>query len=332
MPDQFLDHSQMESLLRAMELSAGPPPQPNTQPTAQPAAVPPGPSAVPALPAGALDTPAVAYDFKRPERVGKEQMRAMHSLHETLARNFGAAVSSMLRTVVEVKLAGVDQLTYSEFIFGLENPSCFNVMRTQQLEGNWILDISPQLACVVIDRMLGGDPQPGDTIHRPLTAIENRLISRVVDAFNEQLRAAWQNITTLDLVVDRTESNPHLVQVVPPNEVIVLVAMDVVMGRNRGSMSLCIPYNTIESFSSLLASNGWVGYSKSTSDATTRKQISDSVDTADVNLVVTLAGSRIRAGDLLGLAVGDIITTEHDAQLPMQLSIQGVPKFSVHPG
>ena len=76
------------------------------------------------------------YDFKRPERVSKEQMRAFQALHDGFSREFGAALSGMLRTIVEVKLISVDQLTYSEFVFSLENPTCFNLLWSEGLEGN----------------------------------------------------------------------------------------------------------------------------------------------------------------------------------------------------
>ncbi len=98
----------------------------------------------------------VAYDFKRPERVGKEQMRALQTLHEGFGRNFGAALSALLRSIVEVKLTSVDQLTYSEFVFSLENPTCFNLLRAAPLEGNLILDINPSILYPIIDRLLGG--------------------------------------------------------------------------------------------------------------------------------------------------------------------------------
>src|SRR6188768_4215229 len=96
------------------------------------------------------------YDFKRPERVGKEQMRALQSLHEGFSRNYSAALSALLRTIVEVKLTSVDQLTYSEFIFSLENPTCFNLLRAEPLEGHLILDVNPSILFPIIDRLLGG--------------------------------------------------------------------------------------------------------------------------------------------------------------------------------
>lgn len=274
----------------------------------------------------------MAYDFKRPERVGKDQMRSMQALHETIARNFGAAISGMLRTMTEAKLLSVDQLTYSEFVFSLDNPSCFNVICPEPLEGHWILDISPTLAYAVIDRMLGGDPVPGETIRRPLTEIETRLMGRVVHLFLERLKTAWENVVELQFKIDRTESNPQLVQVVPPNEVVILISFEVVLGKNRGMMNLCIPFNTIERFNAQLSRNGWVGYGKANPTEDSRERIRQNVDAAPVEVVVTLARSTIRTRDLLELNVGDIIATEKPVDSPLELAIQQVPKFNARAG
>jgi len=273
-----------------------------------------------------------AYDFKRPERVGKDQMRAMQSLHESIARNFGASISGLLRTMLEVKLLSVDQLTYSEFVFSLDNPSCFNVIKPAPLEGHWVLDIAPSLAFAIIDRMLGGDPVPGETLRRPLTEIETRLMCRVVDLFLEQIVPAWANIIQLEPTIEATESNPQLAQIVPPNEVAILIGFEVLLGKNRGMMNLCIPFNTIEKFNSKLSRNGWVGYGKSKPTDHTRRKITRSIDTAAVDVVVTLARSRIKTSDLLDLAVGDIITTEQEVGHPLEVAIQNVPKFHASAG
>ncbi len=331
MADETLSQSQVEGLLKAMETGQASPESVAVDPAAaNDDAKNRSSSPLPRrTPVAERVTP---YDFKRPERVGKEQMRAMHSLHETIARNFGAIVSGMLRTMVEVKLLSVDQMTYSEFVFSLDNPSCFNVIKAEPLEGNWILDISPALSYAVIDRMLGGDPEPGNTIRRPLTEIETRLIGRLVKAFLIQLHDAWENIVPLELSIASVESNPQLVQIVPPNEVVILVCFEVTLGRNRGMINLCIPFNTIERFNSQLSNNGWVGYSRTKPTDETRATIGRNVDTAAVEIVVTLAKSKIRTGDLLDLAIGDLITTEKDVAQPLELSVQGIPKFSARPG
>jgi flagellar motor switch protein FliM len=329
MSEESLSQNQVESLLRAMETVDDGPAKPEAPKFTgeKPATV--GATATPNPTAPARIT---AYDFKRPERVGKDQMRAMHSLHETLARNFGAGFSGMLRTMIEVKLLSVDQLTYSEFVFSLDNPSCFTVLNPQPLEGNWILDIAPTLSYAIIDRMLGGDPTNNETIRRPLTEIETRLIGRVVELFMAQLKIAWENIVELDLAIESVESNPQLVQIVPPNEVVILVGFEVLLGKNRGMMNLCIPFNTVETFNTKLSRNGWVGYGKGTPTKESKSKITSSIDAAPVNIVVTLARSKIRTGDLLDLSVGDVITTEKEVNAPLELAVQDVPKYNARAG
>lgn len=344
MSDEALDQSQVESLLKALE--EGGQIEEQAPAASEPEAAPASDAGVSAAPSSSAPAPAApsrspavlqrvrttAYDFKRPERVGKEQMRAMHSLHEGLARAFGAAISGSLQTMVEVKLVSADQLTYGEFVFSLDNPSCFTVVKPSPLDGHWILDISPSMAYSLIDRMLGGDPGPGDTIRRAMTEIETRLIGRVVRLLLGQLKTAWENIVDLDFEIERIESNPQLVQIVPPNEVVILVGLEVTLGRNRGMINLCVPFNTIERFNSQLSNNGWVGYSKLAATDESRGAISKSVDAAPVEIVVTLARSNIKTSDLLGLSVGDVITTEQEVGSPLEIAIQDVPKLTGQPG
>src|SRR5688500_14635691 len=214
MADEILSQAEVESLISAME-AAPPPPS---------AALPAAPA--PVRPAARQREKVLGYDFKRPERVGKEQMRALQSLHEGLGRNFGAALSALLRTIVEVKLTSVDQLTYSEFVFSLENPTCFNLLKAAPLEGHLILDINPSILYPIIDRLLGGGKESPTVTRRPLTEIELRLVGRITTLFLQELKHAWKDVLPLQLEVERVESNPQLVQIVPPNEVVVLVSFE----------------------------------------------------------------------------------------------------------
>src|SRR5262245_15832686 len=126
MTDGILSQSEVESLLSSMEAQS-PRAAAAPAPVTAAAVAAAGPRA-PGKPREKITT----YDFKRPERVGKEQMRALQSLHEGFGRNFGAALSALLRSIVEVKLTSVDQLTYGEFVFSLENPTCFNLLRRSE--------------------------------------------------------------------------------------------------------------------------------------------------------------------------------------------------------
>ena len=124
MADDSLSQAEVESLLNNLE-SAGPRSENS-----------PSGSAGASSATTRVRERVLPYDFRRPERVGKEQMRALQSLHEGFGRNFGAEISALLRSIVEVKLVSVDQLTYSEFVFSLENPTCFNLIRAEPLDGH----------------------------------------------------------------------------------------------------------------------------------------------------------------------------------------------------
>jgi flagellar motor switch protein FliM len=321
MSGDVLSQAEVETLLSAMQKTVAPPSP----------GVAERPAAAGAPPLKGRDK-IMPYDFKRPERVGKEQMRALQSLHEGFSRNFAAGLSAMLRSMVEVKLTSVDQLTYSEFVFSLENPTCFNLLRADPLEGNLILDFNPSILYPIIDRLLGGGREIGPSARRPLTEIELRLVSRITNLFLTELHRAWENVLDLKLEVVRVESNPQLVQIVPPNEVVVLISFELALGDLRGMMNLCIPYNSIERIGNKLSSNSWVAYGKRQATEETMRQIGDSVRSSLVELRVRLARTRITTGELIGLRVGDVIMTEKDIHSALLVSVEGVPKYHASPG
>ena len=327
MGGDVLSQEEVESLLSTMSSGGEAPPAAPAAPVAKAEAAP-----APALMSSRPREKITPYDFKRPERVGKEQMRALQTLHEGFGRNFGAALSALLRSIIEVKLTSVDQLTYSEFVFSLENPTCFNLLKAEPLEGNLILDINPSILYPIIDRLLGGGREAGPLARRPLTEIELRLVSRITGLFLEELHHAWENVLELTLEVVQVESNPQLVQIVPPNEVVVLISFELTIGDIRGMMNLCIPFNSIERIGGKLSANSWSAYGRRQATPESIEQISKTVYTSLVDVNARLAQTRINTGDLIGLRVGDIITTQKDVKSPLIISIEGIPKFRAHPG
>src|SRR2546421_7972513 len=249
------------------------------------------------------------YDFKRPERVSKDQMRALEALHEGFGRNFGAALSGYLRTIIEVNVANIEQLTYSEFIHSLPNPTCFNLLKAEQLEGQLCLEISPLIIYPVIDRLLGGSNADLFIPQRPLTQIEQRLVQRITDRATHHLSEAWSNLTPVTFSVQDFESNPQLVQIVPPNETVVVVGFELKMGNRAGTMSLCIPYNVIEPIMGQLSNQSWFSYQKKSGHEDHAKRLKKNVSNAPVEMRAFLSRTTISMNDLLRLQVGDVITT-----------------------
>ncbi len=312
-----LSQSEVESLLAALE------PSPSSHAPSQPFARASDPR----------QPQVCVYDFKRPERVSKEQMRAFQAMHEGFSREFGAALSGMLRSIVEVKLISVDQLTYSEFVFSLENPTCFNLLESAGLDGNIILELNPSIIFPIVDRLLGGGKESRQTHpSRPLTEIELRLVSRIIKLAIIGLEKAWSNLCSLGLRVSQAESNPQLIQIVPPNEVIVLVSFELTMADTRGIMNLCIPFNTLEPLAGKLSSDSWSAYSKRTIDPKQRLSLETGVSQAKVHLSARLASTTVTAGDMAGLAVGDLILTGKPIDQGIEIAIEGQSMFTGRAG
>jgi flagellar motor switch protein FliM len=267
------------------------------------------------------------YDFKRPERVSKDQMRALEALHEGFGRNFGAALSGYLRTIIEVSVAHIEQLTYSEFIHSLPNPTCFNLLKAEQLEGQLCLEISPLIIYPIIDRLLGGSNADLFIPQRPLTQIEQRLVQRITDRATHHLSEAWSNLTPVTFKVEDFESNPQLVQIVPPNETVVVIGFELKMGNRAGTMSLCIPYNVIEPIMGVLAAQNWFSYQRKGGQEDHLKKLTRNVSNAKVEMRAFLAQTTITMNELLALQVGDVITTDKNVERDVLIQIEGKNKF-----
>lgn len=272
------------------------------------------------------------YDFKRPERVSKDQMRAIETLHESFARNFGASVSGFLRTIVEVKVAMCDQMTYSEFIASLPNPTSFNLLTASPLEGNICLEISPLIVYPIIDRLLGGTNQELFIPQRPLTMIEQRLINKVTQRALDALKEAWSGVKVLDIQLQDNESNPHLVQIVPPNEVVVVIGFELKMASRAGTMNLCIPYNVIEPIMGSLSAQSWFSVGRARGSPELSSRITKRLARAPLEVTGLLAKTTITLRDLMNLQVGDLLLTETPATQPASLCVDSRPKFSASVG
>jgi flagellar motor switch protein FliM len=269
-----------------------------------------------------------AYDFKRPERVSKDQMRSLEAIHEGFARNFGASLSGFLRTIVEVRVATIEQLTYSEFIHSLPNPTCFNLLNAAPLQGQLCLEISPLIIYPIIDRLLGGSNAELFIPQRPLTAIEWRLVKRITDRAVTTLNEVWSSLVPVQFELAETESNPHLVQIVAPNEVVVVIGCELKMGTRAGTMTLCLPFNVIEPVMGKLATQSWLAYQRKAASEQQREQISTHLKGAVVNLRAFLAQTTITVNDLLRLRPGDIIQTVKQADMEMILQVENRNKFA----
>lgn len=273
-------------------------------------------------------TEVAIYDFKRPERVSTDQIRSMEMLHEVLARKLQASLSSYLRTIVDVKLASVEQLTYQEFIMSLPNPTCFNLLSCEPLDGQMVLEINPSIVYPILDKLLGGGNTDVHIPERGMSEIEWRLISYMTDETLRFLQEAWQPILNIDFRVTAREDNPQLMQIVPPNEVVILICFEVKMGESSGMLNICVPFPVVEpvmgNFSTIQT---WFTSRRSTDVEADERKLNEGVSKVGLEVIGYIAHTQMTLHQMLSLKPGDIITTRKKKGDSLLLTIDGKPKF-----
>src|SRR5438045_3513073 len=135
------------------------------------------------------------YDFRRPDRIAKDQLRAIHLLHENFARSLASSLSAYLRAYVAVNLISVEQLAFIEFTQVLPSPTTIAALGMKPYDGNAMLELSPALVFPIFEMLLGGTGQSGAKIDREITEIEWNILDGVLRIILNDLRAAWQPVT-----------------------------------------------------------------------------------------------------------------------------------------
>lgn len=272
------------------------------------------------------------YDFKRPDKFSKDQIRTLQMMHETFARLTTTSLSAQLRTIVHVHVASVDQLTYEEFLRSIPNPTTLAVINMDPLKGSSIFEIDPSITFTIIDRLFGG-PGEASKINRELTDIELSVMEGIIVRILGNLREAWSNVIDLRPRLGNIETNPQFAQIVPPSDMVVLITLETKVGDVEGMTNFCIPYLTIEPIITKLSAQYW--YSSIRKGGTTENLaiLKKRLDTVYVDLIAELGSLDISVRDVLNLQRGDIIKLEHNrVNEDMILKIGNRKKFYARPG
>ncbi|CUU77117.1 flagellar motor switch protein FliM [Campylobacter hyointestinalis subsp. hyointestinalis] len=253
----------------------------------------------------------IIYDFKRPNRVSKEQLRAVKGIHDKLARNLASQISSIMRSIVEIRLHSVDQMTYGEFLMSLPSPTSFNVFSIKPLDGNCVLEINPSIAFPMIDRLLGGNGD-GFESNRELTDIEINLLDAILRIMMQRLKESWSMITDMYPNVEAKESSPNVVQIVSQNEIVIMVVMEIIIGNSSGMINLCYPVIYLEPILSRLA-NRDIMLGETSAKKSRNKELKTLIGRAEVLYEAILGKTVINVNEFLNLKEGDILRLDRSA-------------------
>ncbi len=245
------------------------------------------------------------YDFKRPNRVSKEQLRAIKGIHDKMARNLSSQISTVMRSIIEIQLQSVDQMTYGEFLMSLPSPTSFNIFSLKPLEGSGVLEMNPSIAFPMIDRILGGAGEAYD-IERELTDIESNILDTVLRIVMQKLKDGWSSIIEFYPTITSKESSPNVVQIVAQNEIVIMVVLELTIGETSGMINIAYPVIFLESILSKLA-NKDIMIGEASSKKSRNAELRELVKRADIQLEAILGNSKITVRQLLNLEKGDVL-------------------------
>ncbi|NPA87227.1 flagellar motor switch protein FliM [Caminibacter pacificus] len=265
------------------------------------------------------------YDFKRPNRVSKEQLRSIRAIHDKMARNLASHISSLMRSIVEIQLHSVDQMTYGEFLMSLPSPTSFNVFSLKPLDGKGVIELNPSIVFPMIDRLLGGPGMPFDA-NREFTDIEINLLDQILRVITQNMRDIWSPIMDLYPVIEAKESSPNVVQIVAQNEIVIMIVMEIIIGQTSGMMNICYPVITIESLLPKLASRDLM-LSETSSRKSRNKELRALLRGAKIELEAVLGYAELTMKEILELQEGDIIKLNRPADDTVVVKVDGREKF-----
>ncbi|WP_281887620.1 flagellar motor switch protein FliM [Paenibacillus sp. YYML68] len=267
-----------------------------------------------------------AYDFKRAVRFSKDHIRSLTRIHENFARFLTTYFSAQLRTFVQISVVQVEQLPYDEFIRSIPKMTILNIFEAEPLEGRMVLEVHPNVAFAMLDRLLGGAGTSPTKINS-LTEIETIVMERIFSRCFDSLQEAWKTVIDLSPRLEALETNPQFMQIVSPNETIALISLSTKIGDTSGMINLCIPHVVIEPIMPRLSVHHWFVSQKKTSAPEEQEALQHRVHMAKLPIIAELGTSHISIQEFLNLSVGDVITLNKSVDDPLHLRIGEKLKF-----
>lgn len=263
------------------------------------------------------------YDFRRVDRIGKDQLRLIRLLHENFARNLAASLSAYLRAYVAANVISIEQLSFAEFYLSFSSPTCLVTLGVQPTGGTALLEMNPSVAFPIVEMLLGGSGRP-EKADRALTDLEQLLLDNIYVIILRELETAWKPITPISLALERRLTEPQLLQVSSPDDTIVAVAIDLRVGGNIGLMNLGMHSTTLRQLR-----KAFVQHYERKAEARGEEQNARfrQVAACKLHLDAKLEGPTISMADAVALDAGDVLAFDYPLDRPLSLLVNGRNKY-----
>lgn len=279
------------------------------------------PSTRPTAPTAGPHQAYKTYDFRRPDKFSKDQLRTLQAIHDNVARNLGARLSARLRTTVSLQLATAEQVIFDKYVSRLTLPTQLVVLRSTGLAGPILLEIDLCFALAVIERILGGQGRVPVERHEP-TGIEASLIGRLVGDIVPTISEAWSHLADLPLEVVELALGPALLRVTAPSEVVAVLTYEARLFGQTTTISIVYPHGALEPMLTRLSGIAWYAQTNRQAIAVDRHAtMAASLDQVVVLITAVLGAVDLPVETLTNLQPGDVIRFDERADEPVGIWI-----------
>jgi len=272
-----------------------------------------------------------AYDLTSQEKIIRGRLPTLDIINSMFSRLFRTTFSSLMRKSVDVSVVSTDSIKFGEFLRSLPLPSSLHIFRMEPFRGHGLMVVESKLVFTVVDNFFGGTGTSEAKITgRDFSTIEIRMIKNVVLAALEDLETAWKPVHPVTNTYVRSEVNPQFAAIVPPSDVVLVLQFDIELETTSGALTICLPFASIEPVLPKLKAQ--FQSEEMEVDQVWVKRLRAELLLTEVETVAELGTAEVTPSELLKFKVGDTLLLREDANNPIVLKIEGIPKMKGFPG
>ncbi|NLV21137.1 MAG: flagellar motor switch protein FliM [Syntrophomonadaceae bacterium] len=276
-----------------------------------------------------LQFAAKKYNFRKPNKFTKDQLRTLYMINDNLSRILSNYLSGYLRSRVNINIASVEQSTYEEFLLSMISPILITIFQMPPLTGSAVMEFGSNFTMPIIDLLFGGTGKKNNQI-RDLTEIELRVLRIIIQKILENMSLAWLDVFQFETVISSMETNPQFSQIISPNETVAIITFTTEVSENQSNIYLCFPWETLKEVIPNLTAQNWFATQKYQEDST--KDIVNNLEKVSLNLSACCGQTDLTIKEILQLEEGDVIILDSIVGDDMELLVEGSPHYKIQPG
>ena len=272
-----------------------------------------------------------AFDFSASAGPVHLRMPALSIVNERFVGLLRASLPIISRSVVDVNLSATESVKFGDFSRSLPLPASLNIFQMEPLRGFSLLVLEGSLVFSLVESLFGGTGAGHVKLEgRGFTSIETKIVEKVGKIILSDLQTAWSEIQEVQAVFTRTEMDPQFVGIVTPEDVVVVNKFTIDLEHGSGSMTICIPYSSLEPIRDKLKSTQ--RGERLETDHKWRKYLEKKISEISLEMSCNIGTAQINSKELMQLKVDDVILLDQKTGNPIVVNVEGLPKFKGYPG